>query len=57
MSTKYIIIIDCDDPNQSRVLTNTRGETEVFEIKSDANETLKRITNSHGKEYARLVAI
>ena len=53
----YVILVGCDNPVNSKLLTHANGTTQVFAIKNDADQTIKKINRSRGENYARLVAV
>jgi hypothetical protein len=57
MSVKYIIVVGCDNPVNSNLLSHPNGTTQVFAVKSDADQAVDKINNSRGEKHARLVAV
>lgn len=54
---KYIIVVGCDNPVNSNLLSHPNGTTQVFAVKSDADQAVDKINNSRGEKHARLVAV
>jgi hypothetical protein len=53
----YVILVGCDNPVHSNLLSHANGTTQVFAIKSDADEVLAKINKARGEIHARLVAV
>lgn len=54
---KYVILVGCDNPVDSNLLSHPNGTRKVFAIKSDADEVLAKINKVRGENHARLVAV
>ena len=54
---KYVILVGCDNPVHSKLLSHANGTTQVFAVRSDADETLEKIKNARGNDHARIVVV
>jgi hypothetical protein len=53
----YLIIVGCDNPVNARLLTHANGTTQVFAVKSDADNVVDKINKAREETHARLVAV
>ena len=54
---KYVILVGCDNPVHANMLSHANGTTQVFSVKSDADEVLEKIKAARGENHARIVAL
>ena len=46
---KYVILVGCDNPVHAKLLSHANGTTQVFAVRSDADETLEKIKKKQPK--------
>jgi len=53
----YVVIVECNNPVNARLLTHPNGTTENYRAKYDADEVVKEINDREGSVFARVVAL
>ncbi len=53
----YVVVVDCNDPENASILTHTDGKAKVYQSHYDVSEVVKKINSGESDVVARAVAL
>ncbi len=57
MAMVYVVVVDCNDPENASILTHADGKTKVYQSYHDVSEVVKKINSGESDVVARAVAL
>ncbi len=53
----YVVVVDCNDPENASILTHANGKTKVYQSYHDVSEVVKKINSGESDVVARAVVL